>query len=257
MTSRPIYRQFGLPNGRDYMQIMRTLILGIILISLSQVALAQCPNAIGQWTTDDATMLPGRATEGWCGADGNPVQGGQPGNTQNAMSWNGSFVGSEWAAWGMTIDADGAVLVSDTVDGSGNGVRTYSTDYVGGGFWLTKDNTWADGVTDLSGVITSYNVISRLTIQGGAIAGVSSDIIFSGQFSDCPGANNCLIHFEITNASLAWHPGFGGTLPLNYPAILCGAPTGEAFDVPAITGEITCAVPTEDVPWGSLKAMYE
>jgi hypothetical protein len=173
------------------------------------------------------------------------------------MSWNGSFVGSEWAAWGMEIGAVGATLISDTVDGTGNGVRVYSTDYVGGAFWLSKDNSWADGVTDLNGVINSYNVEATLTIVGGVTAAVSSDITFSGSFSDCPGANNCVIHFEITGATLAWHPNFAGSFPLDYPALLCGAPTGEAFDVPAITGQITCAVPAEGIEWGALKAMYQ
>jgi hypothetical protein len=173
------------------------------------------------------------------------------------MSWDGSVVGSQWAAWGMAIDANGAVLVSDTVDEFGNGVRTYSTDYIGGSFWLTEDHTWSDGVNSLSGDLNEYNVIARLTIQEGVTVGVSSDITFSGDFTGCSGAEGCVMHFTITEAQLAWHPNFGGTMPLNYPALLCGAPTGEAFDVPNITGEITCAVATEETNWGSLKALYK
>lgn len=240
------------------MKILQMFVLGILVAALGQAAWAQCPSTVGTWSTNDATMLGGRATEAWCGADGNPIQGGQPGNTQNALSWNGTVVGGQWAAWGMVVDANGAVLIEDTVDGSGNGIRTYSTDYTGGAFWLTEDHTWSDGVNSLTGVLNSYTVVARLTTQGGATVGVSSDINFTGDFTGCSGEEGCSIRFEILDAQLAWHPNFGGSMPINYPALLCGATTGEAFDVPNITGVITCgAVATDEMNWGSLKALYK
>lgn len=240
------------------MKFMQTLSLVILAVAFSQASFAQCPAAIGEWSTDAGTMLSGRATETWCGADGNPIQGGQPGNTQNAMSWDGVTLGGQWAAWGMFIDSNGAVLITDTVDpGTGDGTRVYSTDYNGGEFWLSKTNSWANGVNHLTGSITSYNVMATLTIQGGVNVGVTSDIIFTGEFENCVGGEGCAIRFEILGAQLAWHPGFGGSMPDNYPYLMCGGTTAEAFDVPSITGEIGCPVSTQNTSWGSLKSLYK
>lgn len=164
------------------MKSMQMMVLIILCLSLGQTVFAQCPDSIGDWSTSDATMLAGRATEAWCGAD---------------------------------------------------------------------------GVNSLTGDLSSYHVVATLTIEAGLTVAVTSDITFSGEFIGCPGANGCSMHFEITGAQLAWHPNFGGDMPLNYPVLLCAATMGEAFDVPNITGEITCAVPTEDTSWGTLKALYQ
>jgi hypothetical protein len=240
------------------MKTMRMLLLVAVVLAFSQAALAQCPNAIGQWSTTNGTMIGGRATEAWCGAGGFPVQGGVPGNTQNAMSWDGVTLGGQWRAWGMSIDGNGATLVSEVTLPNGNVVRTYSTDYVDGEFWLTGNNTWSDGVADLTGDLTYFNVITTITYLGGTtFAGASSNITFTGTFANCPGANGCEIRFGITNALLVWNPAFGGSMPANYPALLCGAGLGEAFDVCCITIDIFCAVDAEDWSWGSVKALYK
>lgn len=240
------------------MRILRMVGLVCLAAALCQSAMAQCPSSIGQWRTIDGTMIGGRATEAWCGADGNPVRGGQTGNTQTAMSWDGVSLGTQWRAWGMAIDANGAFPLSDTVDPvSGDGIRTYSTNYIGGEFWLTRDHTWSDGIADPSGVLTSFNVVATLTIRGGQVVGASSNITFTGDFVDCPGANGCEIRFGITNALLAWSPDLGGSMPVDYPALACSAGLGEAFSVCCITLDIYCAVPAEETLWGSLKALYQ
>jgi len=240
------------------MKMLRMILTTVLVMALAQVAWAQCPDAIGQWSTTTGTMIGGRATEAWCGADGNPIQGGQPGNTQNAMSWDGVSLGTQWRAWGMTIDGNGAVLVSEVTLPNGNVTRTYSTDYVGGQFWLTRDNSWSDGVADLTGDLTYFNVLTTITYLGGTtFAGASSNITFTGSFADCPGANGCEIRFGITNALLVWNPALGGSMPADYPALLCSANMGEAFSVCCITVEIFCAVAAEETSWGSLKALYK
>jgi hypothetical protein len=240
------------------MKILRMFGLVCFAVAFCQAAWAQCPSAIGQWKTIDGTMIGGRATEAWCGVGGNPVRGGQTGNTQTAMSWDGVSLGTQWRAWGMAIDANGAVLLTDTVDPvSGDGIRTYGTNYTGGEFWLTRDHTWSDGVEDPSGVLTSFNVVATLTIRGGVVVGASSNITFTGNFVGCPGANGCEIRFGITNALMAWSPDFGGVMPADYPALACAAGMGEAFSVCCITLDIYCAVATAEVVWGSVKAMYQ
>jgi hypothetical protein len=240
------------------MKTLRMVILSVLLVAFCQTAWAQCPNAIGQWSTTDGTMIGGRASEAWCGANGMPIQGGVPGNTQNAMSWDGVNLGTQWRAWNMAIDNVGAFLLMDTVNPTtGNGIRTYSTNYVGGQFWLTKDNSWADGLADLTGNLTTFNVVTTITILNFASVGASSNISFTGNFGNCEGANGCEIRFGITNALLAWNPAFGGTMPADYPALLCDANMGEAFDVCCITIDIYCVVPAEHTSWGSLKALYK
>ncbi len=66
---------------------------------------------------------------------------------QNAMSWEGATLGTEWMIWGMTINAGGPVLVFDGVSG-GNGVRIYQTAYDGGEYWLSGDGSWTSGNDD-------------------------------------------------------------------------------------------------------------
>lgn len=240
------------------MKSMQMIVLVVLVVAFSQAAWAQCPDAIGQWSTNTGTMLGGRASEAWCGTDGAPINGGVPGNTQNAMSWNGAALGTQWKAWDMTIDANGASLVSETTLPNGNVIRTYSTDYTGGQFWLTKDHGWADGVADLTGYLTYFNVLTTITYIGGTtFGGATSNITFTGDFANCDGANGCEIRFGITNAMLVWNPALGGSFPANYPALLCSANLGEAFDVCCITIDIFCVVGVEASSWGSLKALYK
>jgi hypothetical protein len=238
--------------------LMKTLLAILCVLVLAGTAMAQCPNAVGQWSTSDGTMMGGRASEAFCGVGGAPLVGGVPGNTQNAQSWSfGSALGTQWRAWGMYIDSNGAQLIGDTVDpGTGNGTRTYQTFYLGGQFWLDRNQGWADGLADLTGDLTTFQVITTLQIQGGQIAGAASNITFTGTFDNCAEANNCRVTFGITNAQMVWTPGMGTTMPTGYPPFLCGASTGELFEVCCITLQIDCTVETEPVSWSTMKAQY-
>jgi hypothetical protein len=97
------------------MKILRMIILSILLVAFCHAAMAQCPDAIGQWSTNDGT-------------------------------------------------------------------KTCSTNYDYGQFWLTRDNTWADGLGDLTGVLTSFNVVTTITIRNFAAVGATSNINFTGDF---------------------------------------------------------------------------
>lgn len=236
---------------------MKLLLLAILTLSLFTAhAAAQCPDAMGQWSTSTGTLIGGRASEAYCTS---VMQfGGVPGNTQDAQSWNGTTLGTQWRAWGMAIDAAGAQLIGDTVDpGTGNGTRTYQTFYLGGQFWLSRDETWADGLADLTGDLRDFQVITTLTIIGGNVVGASSNITFGGSFANCDVSNGCDISFAIANALLAWNQDFGGSFPANYPPLACGATLGEAFDICCLTIQIDCSVPVEkDGSWGDIKALY-
>jgi hypothetical protein len=229
----------------------------LILTCVAVTATAQCPNAVGQWTTNNGSLFCGRASEAYCAAYGYPAVGGVPGNTQNAMSFDGVALGTQWRAYGMEIDANGAVLISDTVDpGTGTGAQTYHTHYDGGQFWLSRNYSWADGLADLTGQLTSFLVVTTISYVGGVPQGAASNITFMGTFDNCDTENDCSIEFAIATAFQVWRPEFGPPMPTGYPPFLCGAATGELYDVCGITLTIDCAVPVEQTTWSGLKNLY-
>ncbi|MFO7652555.1 MAG: hypothetical protein R6X25_01920 [Candidatus Krumholzibacteriia bacterium] len=217
---------------------------------------AYCPDVIGTWGTQYGTLLEGRVSEAWCGADGSPVAPGQPGNVENAYSWDGVTLGTQWRVWGMAVDASGPQLSSDTVDANGNGSRTYVTNYVGGEYWLSGAYDWTNGSEDLTGVLESYLVVTTLTFIGGNVVGQTSNVTLTGRFTECPEANNCVLEFAIANAILDWRSDFGMPMPAGYPAFLCGATQGELFSSCCITMRVNCAVGAEGTTWGALKQLY-
>jgi hypothetical protein len=143
-------------------QVMWLVVIAtVVLVALP--AWTACPvhPTPGLYATTNGTILPGRASEAWCAGLGPGV----PGNIENGMSWDATAgaLGSQWHVWDMTIDASGAQEVSRHLDTHGNGWIDYVTNYTGGQFWLTKNHTWSDGVNDLTGQLTYYNVSARVT----------------------------------------------------------------------------------------------
>jgi hypothetical protein len=238
------------------MKLMRMLIPSLFLLVLALPAMAQCPDEVGIFMTGNGTLLGGRVSEAWCGANGEPIMPGRPGNTENAMSWDGTALGTQWRVWDMAIDENGAGEIGNTLDGNGNGTITYSTNYLGGQFWLSKDHTWSYGIVDLMGDITSYLVITTVTYVAGNAVGATSNVSFTGVFSDCPQANGCVIEFAIANAILVWSSAYGTPLPADYPDFLCGADMGELFDACCITASLDCLVSAEESTWGAVKSLY-
>ena len=221
----------------------------VCIILTSYGAWAQCPVA-GIYTTTNQTILSGRASEAWCG----DVGPGRSGNTENAASWNSSALGTQWKVWGMYIDETGAVETGRSMDGSGNGWIDYQTNYLGGTFWLSKDHSWSDGVHDLTGTISNYTVATKVTYVGGQPVGATSNIYFTGIFDGCP---NHTLEYVITNAMLVWRSDSGAAKPGNYPDMLCGANSGELFEVCCITASIHEVVAVEESSWGAIKEHYE
>lgn len=234
------------------MRMVKVVLILAALAVAAAPAFAACPNTAGSYSTTDGTLLAGRASEAWCA--GGP---GQPGDMENTMSWDGATLGGQWKMWGMTIDANGAILVNTRTFGPYT-YLDYATDYEGGQFWLSGAHTWAAGV-DLVGHLTAYHVATTVTLYNGVPVGQTSNVTMTGVFDECTwhgNPSNCVLEFAIANAMKIWDSNAGTPMPANYPSLLCGATIGELFDACCIMASINCAVATESETWGSLKASY-
>ena len=232
------------------------MILAIVTaVSLTGAAFAQthpCGDGAlpyeGSWTTTAGTLLEGRISEAWCYS---PFSPGQPGNTLNALSINGSL-GSQWRVSGMSIDAAGRVEVGRDVNGAGFGWIDYVSNYEGGRFWLVGSNSWSDG-TDLEGDVTICNVSSRVTLVNFVSVAMVSNITIVGIFDLCP---MCSIEIA-ANSQRLWMTGDAAAMPTDYPDFLCGANGGEMHYSCCINAEIICSVTgTRESTWGAIKEMY-
>jgi hypothetical protein len=239
------------------MKAMKTtlFVVGLILLSTTAWAQLDCLAPDGFYTTSNGTILPGRSSEAWCTVSPPEYhRAGVPGNTENAMSWDGTSLATQWRFWGMQIDGTGAVLTYDGVNPTtGTGFRDYSTNYVGGQFWLAGWHTWSDG-TDLFGNVTYMNVGARVSIVAGQVVGVTSNILITGQLVTCP---NCVLEYSISNAIRVWDPTDPDPMPADYPGWECGT-TGELFDICCIDALIVCDQnANEESTWGAIKEMYK
>jgi hypothetical protein len=173
---------------------------------------------------------------------------------ENAMSWDGATLGTQWKVWGMAINANGPTVLSQVPNPGGGWITTYQTLYDHGQFWLDGTFFGPPGPGDYTGTLTFFQAIATVTTDaGGNIVGVSSNVNFTGVFDDC---DHCSIEYAITNAMLAWMPGWGAP-PANYPPFLCGATMGEYFDVCCIQCSIYCDITeNESKSWGAIKQLY-
>jgi hypothetical protein len=232
------------------MKLVKLLFAAALIVMLAAPAWTACPvhPNPGVYSTYAGTLLPGRDSEAWCTGIGP----GRPGNTDNAQSWNGVALGTQWKVWGMQIDQNGGVETARNVDAFGNGWIQYQTNYLGGQFWLSKNHTWSDGINDLTGNITYFNASTRITLVGGAIKGATSNIYFTGVFNECP---LCTLEYVISNAMLVWMPGWPN-MPSGYPPLECGASLAELYNVCCIQASIYCPVATGQSTWGAIKELY-
>jgi len=234
------------------MKLWRMGFVFSLAIVAATVAFAECthPPTDGVYMTYNNTILAGRVSEAWCSGAGP----GQPGNTENAMSWDGTNLGLQWKVWGQAIDANGAVETGRYFDANGNGWIDYVTDYTGGQFWLSGNHLWGDGSTDYTGTITYFNVGARVKYTGWQPVGVTSNIFLTGAFNDC---TNCALEYAISDALLVWRTGYPAPMPADYPPFLCNASTGELFNACCIVAKIFCTpISTESSTWGGIKALY-
>jgi len=109
-------------------------------------------------------------------------------------------------------------------------------------------------VHDLTGTIAYYNVGTRVAYIGGQPVGATSNIFFTGVFDGCP---DHMLEYVITNAMLVWRSDSGSPRADNYPDMLCGANSGELFDVCCITATIREVVAVEESSSGAIKEQYK
>jgi hypothetical protein len=228
------------------------LILSVLMILASSV-FGECLNQPkdGIYTTSGGSMIGGRASEAWCTG----VGPGRPGNTENAMSWDGAILGGQWKVWGQAIDANGAVETGRNLDGNGNGWIDYQTTYTGGQFWLSGSGAWGNGTGDFTGTVAYYNVDARVSYLNGQAVGVTSNIYMTGVFDGC---TQCRIEYAISNALLVWQTGSPGSMPADYPSFLCDATQGELYDVCCAVAKVYCTpAGVDSKSWGEIKELYK
>ncbi len=234
------------------MKLLRIFLVMAMAMLIASVAAAQCAHqpVSGTYKTNDGTMILGRASEAFCTG----VGPGVPGNMQNAESWNGSALGTQWKIWGMTIDEAGAVETARSINSSGTGWIDYVTNYTGGSFWLSGTHTWGDGLGDFTGTITYYNVGTKVSYFAWQVVGVTSNITMRGAFDACP---YCFLDYSLANTMRIWRTGDTAPMPANYPSFLCGANGGELHDVCGVTLNIMCdPTATETSTWGGIKELF-
>ena len=234
------------------MRLLKTAFVLSLTLLIASSAFAVCGHKPmdGVYSTSTASILAGHASEAFCSG----VGAGQPGNTQNAMSWDGAVLGGQWKLWGMAIDQGGAVETGRFFDASGWGWIDYVTNYTGGQFWLSGGHIWGDGLGDFTGTITYYNVGAKINFVGWQPVGITSNVTMTGKFNDC---NYCFIDYGVANSLLVWKTGDVAPMPANYPAFLCGASAGELHEVCDLTIRIFCDVTgTESSTWSKIKELY-
>jgi len=234
---------------------MKRLIISATLVLISGSAFAG-PPTVGVYLSNDlgGTMLPGRFSESWV----NPAAShGQPGNTLNAMSWNGAILGSEWKVWCPSIVIP-PVLVSDNRDPNGTGDVTYQTQYGGGLFWMSRNGPWGDGIADYTGVVQTFVVTTTYQYVLGTVLGIRGNVTMSAKFD---GYDNCM-EYTINNTAFV-HTTDEMPMPADYPPFLdnsCSSWTrGGWGTVTEISLRIlgSCTVDTRDATWGAVKALYK
>ena len=250
------------------MKLLRILLITAGIMILATAVSAQfcgCPDDHvpyqRMWMTYDGSLLPGRVSEAWCTTT--PVEffrPGVPGNTEYAMSWDGANLGTQWEVWGMQIDAAGAGETARDIDANGTGWVDYVTNYNGGKFWLNGAHFGPPGSVDFEGILTYYNVGTRVDFFYGQVIGVTSNVTFNGWMTET--CECCYIEFGIANAMRVWTYGPDPPpMPSPYPPFICGEDktpgvTGELYDACCILASISCPNSNEESSWGAIKGMY-
>lgn len=238
---------------------MKTALVIIFAILLTAPMLIfASPPADGIYTSNDlgGQVLLGRYSESWDVPDGRL----QMGNTTNKLSWDGATLGTQWQLFCTRI-AGPPVLITDTVDGNGNGFREWKVVYTGGDLILDGNGPWGDGsepayFSNLHAYqeIKSFQYSNHQIVQ--SISNVSIQAGFQGYDETC-------VTISILNQEELGNTNTAALLP-DYPAFLVPItcdPTrtlGSWGEVDEITLIITgCTVPVKEVTWGEIKSHYE
>jgi len=175
-------------------------------------------------------------------------------NTMHAESWDGSALGGDWKLMCPFVVA--VNLIDDTVSGNGDGHRIYMLNYIGGFLELSGTGPWTNGDAVYTAWMVSQTEFRTIQYVGNVMVGSVSDHRILAKF---PPAGTVCAAMGIGNS--VWL-GSGAAPAAGYPNYRdanCNprAGTGSWGDVRDITLSIHgCVVATEEVSWGSVKAMY-
>jgi hypothetical protein len=237
------------------MKRLANILCLLVILLMAQAALAGPPWPGNYSSTDlGGPVLLGRYTEGW-------APGGGPfgaGTTLNCASWDGATLGTQWKYWCGT-QAGPSVLLSNTVNGSGNGNRTYMSTYVGGNFWLSGTAPWGNGDPDYPGVLDSYVEYETVQYSNWVPFAAITNVQMSAHFSAYP--DQCM-SYQMGNGLRVSTTDLGQPAPANYPGFMdpnCNLtmPDGACWNFFTITLSIMdCSVKTQDTTWGTVKSLY-
>jgi hypothetical protein len=229
--------------------------LALLILLLAEASFAAAPLSGSYQSTDlGGPVYVGRYTEGWA-AGGGALSSG---TTLNAESWDGMALASQWKYWCSTQTTP-AVLLVNTVNGSGNGNRTYMSTFNGGYIWLSGSGPWANGDVDYPGTIMNYAEFETITYSNWVPIAAVTNVQAMAKFDAYPGS--CMT-FYIGNGSRVSTTDLGDPVPANYPGFLdpgCNPSysLGACWDFFSVTLTITdCSVGTEPATWGGIKSMF-
>jgi len=232
------------------------LVLTTAILTTITVDVAAQPPSEGTFRSTDigGTMLPARLSESWKSVNGfNEV-----GNTVNVESWGGTDLGDQWRAWCAAISSPPILLV-DTIDQFGNGIKVWHITYLGGMLWL-GDGPWDAGGAPYNGLMDEYLSITTEQYIGNKRVAVNCNLSFSATIVGYP--NSCMT-FAVGNCV-----GIGSTTTIgsaaDYPELIdadcvATATHGQWGDVKGITLSVTgCnSVPVSETTWGAVKVLYQ
>lgn len=231
------------------------LILCVVCISLvSSIAMAGPPlDGIYKSETIGGPVFEAVGTESWTTPNGWV----QPGNVVTMGSFKGNVIGSQWHISCPMITA--SFLLSNDVDGSGNGNKTYAEMFTGGMFWLSGVGPWGNGDASYQAAIDNYSETIVISYENWVVVGCNMTFSsINGHFEGYPDACFSLMIGDKVcrgNTDTGNKQGF-------YPDFLdpgCN-PTrqyGHWDDVEDLTLTITgCAIPTAPTTWGGIKALH-
>jgi len=238
---------------------MKTALVIVFAVILTVPLLAFAgPPIDGIYTSTDlgGQVLLGRYSESWDVPDGRL----QMGNTVNKLSWDGATLGTQWQLFCTRIGGP-PVLITDTVDGNGNGFREWRVVYVAGDLVLDGNGPWGDGSEAFYNAnlhayqeIKTFQYVNNQIVQ--CISNVSLQAAFQGWDESCV-TISILNQEELGSTNTA-------SLPADYPPFLVPItcdPTrtlGSWGEVDEITLIVSgCTVPTEETTWGIIKSRYE
>lgn len=236
---------------------MKAVFVVLLSIVVAVPALAG-PPINGTYTSTDigGQMLPGRYSESWFGGKL------MINNTLHEASWDGASLGQQWRWYCPWVSA-APVLLVNTVNGIGNGIKMWRVTYSGGYMWLdggaNPANQWSSGDPFYTATVNTWIAIVTETyanfVEVGTVRNHNSTATFDGY-------NNQCMNLAISNLEKLGDTTMG-PLPVNFPLHIdnnCQNTNGpgEWGDVDSITFTVSgCeTVGTQTKSWGAVKAMY-